>query len=81
MRRFIVAGTGNRTGDLSAIALGIEWIRGGPCALYWPRTGVSSHYPTVSEVRKNIESDNLKVLWTDQGHLPTSDIISITELL
>jgi len=79
MRRFIIAGTGDRAGDLGVIALGIEWMQSGPCALYWPRDSVSSNYPNSIEVKKQIENDHIKVLWTDQDHIPIINS-SITDM-
>ncbi len=74
MRRFILAGIGAKASPTGVIASGVEWESGGICSIYWPKTGVSSNYPSMKYFQSENETENNKIIWADSNHIPINAV-------
>jgi hypothetical protein len=54
MRRFIVTRTTDLTGisGTGVILYGVEWLAGGPCNVYWPKTDTTGQYPSLQRLEE-----------------------------
>lgn len=68
MRRFVIDRKSDITGisGTGVILYGIEWIRGGPCDVYWLKTQTTGQYPSIDVVRStHCYNNNAEIIFLD----------------